>query len=102
MISNTYKLTRFIINHYKLATNLGTHFLKSAKAYLPSTRRALLIAAGTALSLGCAFAIEDEAIRNLKGLMNKEISALRNEYGQTTVYPEIKYELRGNAYEIIF
>lgn len=71
MISNTYKLTRFIIHHYKLASNIGTLLFRSARTYLPNTRRALLIATGTALSLGTAFAIEDEAIRNLKGIMNK-------------------------------
>ena len=57
MISNTYKLTRFIINRYKLVTKLGFHLFKSARAYIPNTRMALLIVTGTALSLGTAFAI---------------------------------------------
>lgn len=32
----------------------------------------------------------------------REINTLRTEYGQTSVYPDIKYELRGNTYEVIF
>lgn len=55
-----------------------------------------------ALGLGFVCAIEDEAIRNLRSLMMREINTLRTEYGQTTIYPEIKYELRGNTYEVIF
>jgi hypothetical protein len=27
---------------------------------------------------------------------------LRAEFGQTTVYPDIKYDLRGDTYEVIF
>lgn len=54
------------------------------------------------LGLGFVCAIEDEAIRNLRSLMMREINTLRTEYGQTTIYPEIKYELRGNTYEVIF
>lgn len=46
---------------------------------------------GLAFSLNYVYAIEDETIRNLKYTMGKEINALRSEYGQTTVYPEIKY-----------
>jgi hypothetical protein len=30
------------------------------------------------------------------------VSSLRAEFGQTTVYPDIKYDLRGDTYEVIF
>jgi hypothetical protein len=34
--------------------------------------------------------------------MNKHVSYLRAEFGQTTVYPDISYELKGSNYEIKF
>ena len=49
--------------------------------------RNFLVGVGFAVSLNYVYAIEDEAIRNLKYTMGKEINALRSEYGQTTVYP---------------
>lgn len=55
-----------------------------------------------ALGLGFVCAIEDDAIRTLRSFMMREINTLRTEYGQTTIYPEIKYEIRGDTYEVIF
>lgn len=34
--------------------------------------------------------------------MTNEISKLRNQYGQLSVYPEIKYDLRGHCYTVQF
>ena len=34
--------------------------------------------------------------------MNRQINQLRSEYGQTTIYPDIDYELKGDNYEIKF
>lgn len=45
------------------------------------------VALALTFSLGLYKAIEDETIRNIRSLMNREINLLRNEYGQTTVYP---------------
>lgn len=46
--------------------------------------------------------IEDENIRQLKKNLSGEIAKLRNQYGQLSVYPEIKYDLRGNCYTVQF
>lgn len=46
--------------------------------------------------------IEDNQLRALKTAMTHEISRLRNQYGQLSVYPEIKYDLRGHCYTIQF
>lgn len=54
------------------------------------------------LSLGYLHMIEDETIRNLKGIMSRQVSLLKGQYGQTTTYPEITYELKGDNYEIKF
>ena len=39
------------------------------------------------MSVNYIYAIEDETIRQLKAIMNKEIKALKGEFGQTTFYP---------------
>lgn len=82
------------------------NLLKFSKLVLPSFRRlalfargsvesgasnrllrALAVGSGMALGLGFVCSIEDEAIRNLRSLMMREINTLRTEYGQTTIYP---------------
>jgi hypothetical protein len=67
-----------------------------------SHARKLGIGWGLLLGLGYVHAIEDDTIRNVRSLMNKHISGLRSEFGQTTVYPEVSYELKGDNYEIKF
>lgn len=51
------------------------------------TLRKVLLGGGLMLGLGYVHAIEDETIRNLRSNMNKHVSYLRAEFGQTTVYP---------------
>ena len=38
----------------------------------------------------------------MKKDMNRHINQLRSEYGQTTTYPDITYELKGSNYQIKF
>ena len=64
--------------------------------------RKILLGCGLMLSLGFVSAIEDETIRNTRAIMNRQISELRSEYGQTTIYPDISYDLKGDNYEIKF
>lgn len=59
--------------------------------------RKLIIGTGVGL---CIFqisnrtnAIEDKEIEKVKKQMNRTISDLKNKYGDTTVYPNIKYIL---------
>lgn len=57
---------------------------------------------GFSLGFGYIQTIEDESIRSLRNTMEKQINSLKSEYGQTTVYPQIKYDLRGGTYEVVF
>ncbi len=99
MIINTFKLAKLIIP--KIYT-FPLKFKTWRTLNTPRTLRVFLLGFGVTFTMGCIYGIEDDAIRNLRSLLNRQISNLKNEYGQTTVYPQIKYELRGNTYEIIF
>lgn len=100
MILSSFRFSSLLIQRLRNRLNFK-HIL--SRANLNShLQRAFLMGTGLIISLGYVFAIQDDSIRNLRSLMNKEISSLRNQYGQTTIYPQIKYELRGNTYEIIF
>jgi hypothetical protein len=69
MILNRYKLPIIITRTISIIAKQTTKLWKTPKLSLPRMNRGFLVAAGMTLSLGCAYAIEDEAIRSLKSLM---------------------------------
>ena len=71
MLFNSYKLSSILINPLKRLANLKAKLSRTSKLNLPNLNRALLIGLGTTLSLGYLYAIEDDAIRNIRSLMNK-------------------------------
>lgn len=71
MYLKAHRLSAFVLRQLNFFPNLITKASKTLKRSVPNVGRAFLLGAGVTLSFGYVCGIEDEAIRNLKALMNK-------------------------------
>ena len=87
MLRSSRRLPSALLTFSRYKYLFSTLKLPSFKPIKGSVWARLALGCGMLLSLGYVHMIEDEAIRNLKGIMSRQISLLKGEYGQTTTYP---------------
>jgi hypothetical protein len=69
MMLKSLKFSNLIARHLRIFTNLKTKAWKAVQT--PSFLRMFLVGSGVTLSMGCVLAIEDNAIKNLRSLLDK-------------------------------